>query len=174
MKNRLFIFNLLCFMLVFFIPFSLSAQMIALSTEKLTQLSENVIVGKVDTTVAQWSEDGKTIITRATIQINNVIRGKLNMKKIIVEYPGGEIGDIGLKVSDVSSLKAGEEVILFLSMKNEKDDSIFKITGNAQGHYTIDKNRIARKGGFSVIGNKITIDNNIPVNELIDKIRKIK
>ena len=174
MKNRLFIFNLLCFMLVFLIPFSLSAQMIALSTKELTQLSKNVIVGKVETTVAQWSEDGKTIITRATIQINNVIRGKLDMNKIIVEYPGGEIGDIGLKVSDVSSLKAGEEVILFLSRKNEKDDSVFKIAGNAQGHYTIDKDGIARKGGFSVIGDKSTIDNNVPVNSLIDKIRKIK
>ena len=160
--------------MVFFVPFSLSADMIALSTEELTKLSENVIVGKVEKTVAQWSEDGKMIITRATIQINNVIRGNLNKNKIIVEYLGGEIGDIGLKVSDVSSLKAGEEVILFLTRKNLKDDSVFKIAGEAQGHYTIDKNGIARKGGFSVIGNKDIIDNNVPVNTLIDKIRKIK
>lgn len=148
--------------------------MIALSTEELTKLSENVIVGKVEKTVAQWSEDGKTIITRATIQINNVIRGNLNKNKIIVEYPGGAIGDIELIVSDVSSLKVGEKVMLFLTRKNLKDDSVFKIAGKAQGHYTIDKNGIARKGGFSVIGNKYTIDNNVPVNTLIDKIRKIK
>ena len=174
MKTRLFIFNLLCFILVFFVPVSLSAQMIALSTEELTKLYENVIIGKVEKTVAQWSEDRKTIITRATIQINNVIRGNFNKNKIIVEYLGGEIGDIGLKVSDVSSLKAGEEVLLFLTRKNLKNDSFFKIAGNAQGHYSIDKNGIARKGGFSVMGNKYTIDNNVPVNTLIDKIRKIK
>ncbi|MFA6470831.1 MAG: hypothetical protein WCU00_02230 [Candidatus Latescibacterota bacterium] len=174
MKTRLLIFNLLCFILTFFIPIVLSAQVIALSTEKLTKLSESVINGKVEKTEAQWSEDKKTIITRATIQINKVIRGNLNNNEIIVEYPGGEIGDIGLKVSDVSSLKAGEEVILFLTRKDSKDDSVFKITGNAQGHYTIDKNRIARKGGFSVMGNKETIDNIVPINILIDKIKRIK
>ena len=131
-------------------------------------------MGKVEKTVAHWSEDGKTITTSATIQINNVIRGNLIKKKVIVEYPGGEIGNIGLKVSDVLSLNAGEDVILFLARKNLKDDSVYKISGKAQGHYTIDKNGIARKGGFSVIGNKDIIDNNVPVNTLIDKIRKIK
>jgi len=174
MKTRLIIYNLLFFMLVIFIPLHLSADMIALSTEELTQLSNSVIVGKVETTVAQWSEDGKIIITRATIQINNVIRGDLNMKQIIVEYPGGEIGDIGLKVSDVSSLKTGEEVILFLNRKNLEDDSLFSITGNAQGHYTIGVDGIARKGAFSVIGDKSTIDNNVPVISLIQKIREIE
>ncbi len=174
MKSRLFIFNLLCFMLVFFIPFSLSAQMKALSTEELTKLSKNVVIGKVEKTVAQWSEDRKTIITRATIQINNVIRGNINITKIIVEYPGGEIGDIGLKVSDVSSLITGEEVLLFLKRINIKDNTVFRITGNAQGHYTIDKNGVAKKGGFSVIGDKSVIDNNVPINSLIEKIRAIK
>ncbi len=174
MKTRLIILNSICFILLFLAPCSLSADMIALSTEELTLSSDNVIVGKVENTIAQWSEDGKTIITRATIQINNVIRGNINITKIIVEYPGGEIGDIGLKVSDVSSLITGEEVLLFLKRINIKDNTVFRITGNAQGHYTIDKNGVAKKGGFSVIGDKSVIDNNVPINSLIEKIRAIK
>jgi hypothetical protein len=174
MKTRFLIFNLLGFILLFLIPLSLSADMMALSTEQLTTLSENVIIGKVKKTAAHWSEDGKTITTSATVLINNVIRGNLIKKEVTVEYPGGEIGNIGLKVSDVSSLRAGEDVILFLSRKNLKDDSVFKISGKAQGHYTIDKNGIAKKSGFSIVGSKLSIDNNVPVNSLIQKIRKIK
>jgi hypothetical protein len=149
--------------------------MLGLGTEELTRGSESVIIGEVEDTEAQWSKDGKTIFTKAFIVVNEIIRGRTLQKRIIIEYEGGEIGDIGLKVSDVVPLEKGERVLLFLkSGKSRGDGFIYNIVGKAQGKYSIDKERIARKRGFSVIRGEDIIDNNIPLDELIKKIREVR
>jgi hypothetical protein len=143
------------------------------STEELTKASDLVIVGEVENVEAQWSKDEKTIFTSVYIVINNIIKGAKKQAIITVEYEGGEMGDIGLQVSDQSSLIKGEKVILFLkSGKSKKDGFIYNIVGKNQGKYLIGEDGVARKGGFSIIGNKDNIDNNIPVDELIEKIKK--
>jgi hypothetical protein len=174
--NKIFlIFGFLC-ALAFFLPFQSSAVMKGLSTEELTRESKIIVSGEVENVESHWSRDGKTIVTRASIFIDDVVRGRTTTRNIIVEYEGGEIGDIGLMVSDVSPLMKGEKVILFLkSGKSKKDGAdVYNIVGKGQGKYTIDDKGIARKGGFSLAYGEENVDNNIPVGVLIDKIRKMK
>lgn len=145
-----------------------------LSTEELTKSADAVIVGEVEDVEAQWSKDGKTIFTGAYIVVRSVIRGAIAQANITVEYEGGEIGDRGLMVSDEPTLEIGEKVILFLkSGKSKKDGSIYKIAGKSQGKYVIDEDGIARKSGFRIVKGEEAIDNNISVDELIEKIRGI-
>ncbi|MDH5201838.1 MAG: hypothetical protein OEZ31_00485 [Nitrospirota bacterium] len=183
MKKSLMSIICLCFVMIF--PSRAYSIMVGLSTEELTKSSEFIVVGKVESVESIWSKDGKTIISRALIVINEVIKGEQSKERVTVEYPGGEIGDIGLKVSDVRTLKKGEETLLFLKSKKDQkredeislsigEEDIYQITGNAQGHYTIDHQGIARKGGFSLIQREDATDNNIPLNILIDKIRGVK
>jgi hypothetical protein len=159
--------------------------MVGLSTEELTKGSEFIVVGQVEGVESMWSKDGKTIISRAHIIVNQVIKGEQSKERITVEYPGGEIGDLGLKVSDVRPLKKGEETLLFLkSTKDQRrgdeislsmgEEEVYQIIGNAQGHYTIDHQGVARKGGFSLIQKEDVVDNNIPLNILINKIRGVE
>lgn len=172
MKNIFFTIRFLCFIVLCFLSSSSFAIMKGLSTEELTKASDLVIVGKVEDIEAQWSKDGRTIFTSAYIVIDNVIKGTAQAN-IMIEYEGGEIGDIGLKVSDESALLKGEKVILFLkSGKSKKDGVAYNIVGKGQGKYVIDVYGIARKRGFSIVGREENIDNNIPVDELIEKIRK--
>lgn len=175
MKRNLFVIKFLCFIIIYFLSSQSSAIMKGLSTEDLTRASEIITMGEVEDVKAQWSKDGKSIFTSASIIISDVIKGEIAQNKIIVEYEGGEIGDIGLKVSDVALLRKGEKVILFLqSGKSKKDGVVYNIVGNAQGKYLIGKDGIARKGGFSIVSGEDIADNNIPVDVLIDKIRKVK
>ena len=176
MNRRFFIIKFLFLIMVCFLLSSSSlAVMFGLGTEELTRASESVIIGEVEDTEAQWSKDGKTIFTKAFIVVNEIIRGRTLQKRITIEYEGGEIGDIGLKVSDVVPLEKGERVLLFLkSGKSRGDGFVYNIVGKAQGKYTIDKERIARKRGFSVTGGEDIIDNNIPLDELIKKIREVR
>ena len=75
----------------------------------------------------------------------------------------------------MAQIGKGEKLILFLETgKSRQDGNVFNIVGKAQGKYTIDNNGIARKGGFSVISGEEIIDNNIPVDILINKIRNVK
>lgn len=175
MKSNHFLINLICVITICFLSSELPAIMQGMSTEELTGASDLVLEGEVKDVRSFWSKDGKTIITRAVILDSYVIKGRVTQKHIVVEYEGGEIGDIGFRVSDVVPLRKGEKVILFLKTgKSKKDGHVFNIVGKGQGKYTVDNDGIARKGGFSILSGAELIDNNIPVGELIDKIRKIK
>jgi len=154
--------------------------MMGLSTEELTKSSDLIVIGKVKSVESFWSEDGKFIISRAKVIVHSVINGKWDKDIISVEYVGGEVGDIGLKVSDVKPLKQGENLLLFLKLKNGqkqkmvKDEIHHTISGNAQGQYTINARGIAKKDGFSVMQGRELIDNDLPLEILINKIRAVK
>lgn len=175
MNINLFVVRSLCLSLICFLSSQSLAVMRGLSTEELTRNSEAVVTGEVEDVESYWSEDGKTIFTSASILVSENIRGRVLQRRITIEYEGGEIGDIGLKVSDVVPLKKGEKVLLFLkSGKGKRDGIVYNIVGKAQGKYTIGNDRIARKRGFSLISGEDVIDNNIPVDELIKKIREVR
>jgi hypothetical protein len=163
------------------------AVMIGLSTEELTNSSDLIVIGNVKSVESTWSEDGKIIISRAKIIVNTVINGKWEKEIINVEYIGGEVGDIGLQVSDVKPLKQGENLLLFLKIKNgqkqklergvaplSNEEIYHSIVGNAQGQYTITPQGIAKKDGFTLMPGSELIDNDIPLGVLIDKIRRAK
>ena len=174
-----FITMSMCLAILYFLSSQqASAIMVGLSTEELTKASEVVIRGEVEDVEPHWSMDGKTIFTSASISVKDVIKGKISQKKIVVEYEGGEIGDIGVRVSDVSPLIKGEKIILFLksgdSKRDKQNEKSHNIVGSAQGKYTIGDDGIARKSGFSIIKGKEVIDNNISVDALIDKIKGVK
>ncbi len=163
----------LCLMALCFLSTSSFAIMKGLSTDELTKASDIVISGEVENTESHWSKDGKTIFTTAYITVDDVVKGVTTQRKIAVEYEGGEVGGIGLRVSDQTALTKGEKVILFLkSGKSHRDGNVYNIVGNNQGKYVIGADGIARKGGYSVAGDKENIDNNIPADKLIERIKR--
>lgn len=151
------------------------ALMMALTTEQITKGAELIIEGEVEEVSSLWSDDGKTIVTRAVVRTNEVIKGKETQSRTVVEYPGGEVGDIGLEVSDISPLRKGEKVILFLRpLKSENGMTVYAVVSKGQGKYIVGEDGIARKNGFSVINGKEGIDFSIPVGPLKEKIRRME
>ena len=173
---RLYLFSICAILLIVTLSVSPSISIMrGMGTSELTSLSDLVIRGNVESVQSYWSSDHTTIITQAVIVYNTVIRGTTREKKITVEYEGGEVGDTGLRVSDSAEIKTGEDVVLFLKGgKSRRAGQAFRIVGKAQGKYTVGSDGIARKKGFSVIDGQEMIDNNIPVQTLMEKIRKIK
>jgi hypothetical protein len=146
--------------------------MLGLSTEKLTRDAELIITGNVEDTTAQWATDKKSIITTSVISVQEVIKGRAVEKKIQVIYPGGEVGEIGMKVSDEAPLQKGERVLLYLTPENQfSNGSAYRISGRAQGKYTIGDDMIARKRGFAAVAGDEHMDTTIPLETLKEKIR---
>jgi len=175
MIRCLFTFGFLSWMVFSLFPSQALALMVGLSTEELTRASQTVIMGEVEDVESQWSEDGSTIVTRATVVVSEAIKGKARDSRVTVEYKGGEVGEVGMRVSDTPSLKKGENVILFLKPDKETRTGLIRsIVGRAQGKYSIGNDGVARKTGFTVMERKDAIDNDIPVNELVDKIRAVR
>ncbi|UCH81172.1 MAG: hypothetical protein JSW20_00805 [Nitrospiraceae bacterium] len=146
MTRNLVLFKLLFFSILCFLQSESSAIMTGMSTEHLTMESDHVVQGEIKDVKARWSSDGKSIISRALLIKQKMIKGMTIKRNLIVEYEGGEIGDVGLRVSDVAPLKAGEWVILFLRVgRSLKEGEVFNIVGKGQGKYVIGDDGIARK-----------------------------
>jgi len=175
MIRCLFAFGIFSWMVLSLFPYQALALMIGLSTEDLTRASQTVIMGEVKDVKSQWNEDGSAIVTRATVVVSEAIKGKVRDSRVTVEYKGGEVGEVGMRVSDSPALRKGENVILFLKPDKETRVGLIRsIVGRAQGMYSIGNDGIARKMGFTVMDRKNAIDNDIPVSELVDKIRAVR
>jgi len=162
--------------IVFFtacIPCRSSAMMATLSTENITKASDVIITGDVINSKSFWSADKKFIYTLATVALREVIKGRLLQDSLTIVYEGGEVDGIGLKVSDVAPLTMGETVLLFLFPEKITTPAMrYTIVGKAQGKYSIDKNGMARKGGYTGEDGKPAIDHSIPLHSLLDEINK--
>ena len=167
---------------VFGTPLPTSALMLGMSTRELSNESDAVVTGRVAKVESFWSHDHKTILSQAEVAVDREVRGTVQTEWITVEYPGGEVGGMGMGVSDMVPLKEGEDVLLFLksgktgryapNSMEAAGSPVFNIVGKAQGKYTIDAGGTARKGGFSIEGSEQGVDREIPLDSLILKIQK--
>jgi hypothetical protein len=174
-KKRFIIICILSFLTLCICALRAEAIMKGLSTEELARASDIVVMGEIESVDPMWSNDGTAIVTRASLVIAEVIRGKASQQRIAIEYEGGEIGDVGMKVSDSALLIKGERVLLFLKPdKNRKDGKVHRIVGKGQGRYTIGEDGIARKKGFALLYGGEAVDNGISVDRLIEKIKSVR
>jgi len=129
--RRRFLFSMLVISLcLLFYTASGWTLMISLSTEDLTEKAENIVVGKVIKKECRWNKERTKIYTYITIFVEEDLKGKAEGKEITVRYLGGEVGEVGLRVSDAPSFKEDEEVLLFL--KKGKKPEVREIVGRAQ------------------------------------------
>lgn len=152
------------------------AMMEALSTERLTKSSDLVVEGEVENVVSAWTADRTAIMSSATISVVDVVRGTAAPISLTVEYEGGEVGEVGMGVSDGATVAAGQKVLIFLRKKRSSlEGARYEFNGSAQGVYRIGADRIARKGGFSVLpGSGDAIDNDLDLDQLKAKIRGVR
>jgi hypothetical protein len=169
---------------VFLFPHKLDAIMIGLSTEELASIADLIVVGQVTDVESFWGQDKSTILSKATISVESTIKGDQRDNAITIVHEGGEIGNIGLKVSDMSTFKKGEKVFLFLKKGTTRSiegmgdkfnaDASYTIVGMSQGKYTVDESGIAKKSGFSISGGEQKIDRTILIDDLINKIKAVR
>lgn len=151
------------------------AVMSGLTTEELVSEADLVVDGTVEQVVSRWSQDGRVIVSSATVAVIETVRGKTAKRYVTVEYPGGEIGDVGMKVSDMQPFNTGESVLLFLRvLRTSSEGEVHRLVGKAQGKYVIGKDSIARKSGYSLVGGNEIVDDDIDINELKRKVRNVR
>jgi len=175
----------LVYLISIFCCFSLARGLIIkLPLKELVTKAEAIIIGEVKDIKCQWSIDHSVVLTIVTINIHEVLKGNINNTQILIQYPGGEVGDIGLKVSDMPSFLLNENVLVFLKYikdpQSEKNSPLtamsilqsFSILGAAQGKYSIDKDEIAKKSGYVLNSNIHEPDILLPLTVLKKKIKK--
>ena len=113
--------------------------------EELTDQASHVIVGKVIAKRSSWDSQKTKIYTDVRISVDEVIKGSLNKREIVIRHLGGEIPeeDIGMKVSDMSEFNVGEDVLIFIKPGRSKGK--YKLVGKTQGKYTLKNGTVLEK-----------------------------
>ena len=91
------------------------AQRVA-TLDETVRIAHTIVQGKLVDAEPRWVEDGRGrhIYTYATVESAVYWKGAGD-QRIVVEWPGGRVGQITEEVSDIRSLRVGEDVILFLN-----------------------------------------------------------
>ncbi len=159
--------------------------MIKLPLQRLSQAADLIILGKVEDIRCEWSLNKEIILTVTTLKIKEEWKGNIRYSRVFIQSPGGTIGDLTLKVSDVPVFEKGEDVLVFLKtienvmhLQNSFSVSLnylpsFFVFGRAQGKYSIDKNKIARKWGYFLRDKEAYKDNELTLSELEARIKVI-
>ncbi|HYV19634.1 MAG TPA: hypothetical protein VFC25_11480 [Verrucomicrobiae bacterium] len=103
-----------------------------LGLEELERQGQVVVLGQVRAVSSMMSEDGRIIITRATVRVDRALKGGPRAE-VVVEVPGGTLNGTTLVASGAPRFTEGERVVLFLEAAGGR----FGVTGWNQGRFTV-------------------------------------
>ena len=72
-----------------------------------------IVLGTVESVESGWSDDGRIIVTRTTVTVERSLKGGPRAR-VVVETPGGRVGDLAMVASGAPVFHAGERLLLFL------------------------------------------------------------
>lgn len=131
---------------------SASASMfVAMTAEQLIDEADAVIQGRVIRLESRWDENGRIVVTEATVEVTDTIVGEA-APEIVVRTPGGKVADFRVEAIGFPQMYMGEEVILFV--KADRAIGASRIVGHQQGHFEV----VTRKDGVTLAVPRIEED----------------
>jgi hypothetical protein len=86
-----------------------------LGLDQLTTLADRVIVGEVLSVKSTWDSGHKRIFTNIEVQVAETWKGTAAAGgKILIQQPGGQVGDIESRVYGLAEFHTGQRAVLFL------------------------------------------------------------
>jgi len=173
------------FLVSIFLYASLHAVMVKIPLSALTTQADAIVVADVLGVECQWSWDRRTIQSIVTLRASEVLKGKIDRPEILIQVPGGKVGEISLRVSDMPAFAAGERALIFLSEIPDRQDGAnspavgllsapaFHVLGAAQGKYRIEPDGRAWKEGYDLLNAGGEDDKSLALSELRTMIRNV-
>ena len=118
-----------------------AATFVATSVEEAARSAEAVVRGRVLSSVARLTRDGRGVVTEVEIAVASAWKGAPDATVRVV-VPGGSVGTLALWVDAAPTFEAGEEVVVFLAGRGA---AVERSTGLALGKYRVE-GREARPG----------------------------
>lgn len=107
-----------------------------LEMEEMTEISDLIVLAKVESVESGWDEAHRRVRTRVTLEVQKVFRGSFHGEKLSIALPGGFVAEEDLRqvIPGVPRFAVGEEAVLFL--RNEP--GLFcPIAGWIQGKFKV-------------------------------------
>jgi hypothetical protein len=109
--------------------------LVRMSLEQLSHAAGEIVRGHVVSQETRWNETNTQIVTLTTIFVDQRIKGRAPAA-VVVEQPGGTLGNIRSRVAGTVRFHAGGDYLLFLEPA-KADPSRRLLVGMMQGAYRI-------------------------------------
>jgi hypothetical protein len=106
-----------------------------LGLEQLVQASTDIVRGRVGNQESRWNEANTQIVTFTTIVVGERIKGRAGAT-VVVEQPGGTVGNVRSDVAGAVRFQEGADYLLFLEPAG-LNSSRRLVVGMMQGAYRI-------------------------------------
>lgn len=125
------------FAFLIFVGFNTNSlsQSIESNIKSLSVGADAILMGKVTKQNSYWNKDKTRIFTDVTIEVDEFFKGNNGSKTIVVNTPGGEVGEIGELYSHMPRFNKEEDVLLFV--KRDKKDLSYKVFDGENGKITL-------------------------------------
>jgi hypothetical protein len=115
-------------------PVASATTLLAEDVASLTRSSSAVVRGTVVESKARWTADKARIVTETTVTVSERWKGDA-AATVVIQQPGGEVGEVGQLVHGVARFRPGEEIVVFLEARGPR----FLVTGMLQGKFLVEK-----------------------------------
>lgn len=97
-------------------PSTLASSVAPMTVQTLSDLSGQVIVGRVATVRSYWADHPRRIESEVRFEAVEYLKGRLaaSTDAFTIIVPGGKVGQMQLQIADAPSFAAGEKWVLFL------------------------------------------------------------
>ncbi|HEY0709823.1 MAG TPA: hypothetical protein VGG33_23620 [Polyangia bacterium] len=107
-----------------------ASTVLAMDLAALTAAADRIVVAEVLSVVSRWETGRKRIITSVEINVAEAWKGNVpTSRRITVVQPGGQVGDIEMKVHGLPLFREGERTVLFL----KGNDRLSAVVGFGEG-----------------------------------------
>jgi hypothetical protein len=122
-------------------PRATATTLVRMSLSQLAQASSTIVQGQVVAQSSRVNASRTRIMTYSTIQLEKTLKGH-PPSTLIIEQPGGTVGNVHLHVPGTAYLRPRQQYILFLEPA-ESASGTFHMVGMMQGAFRVYRGRNA-------------------------------
>jgi hypothetical protein len=92
-----------------------ASTVLAMDLAALTATADRIVVGEVLSVTSRWETGRRRIMTSVEINVAESWKGDVpTSRRVTIQQPGGQVGDIEMKVHGLAVFREGERAVLFL------------------------------------------------------------
>jgi hypothetical protein len=110
-----------------------AATFVATSVEEVARSATAVVHGRVVSSEARLTRDGRRVVTEVLVAVESAWKGDPGATVRVV-VPGGSAGGVAMSVDSSPDFAVGEEVVVFLA----REGAGWRVMGRALGKFRVD------------------------------------